>query len=125
MFYDWVKACKQTPIVIHNKTIKTPDRCEDRGVWGGMRGAWLVNFNEMACLPLWGDFNDKGCTAEGSRLHRTESRLWNIQPGEDWKRMCATTPADLHGIHFDSPKYCDDRGIWGIYGVWELEDPNC
>lgn len=30
MFYDWLKACQQTPIVIHNKTMKTPNRCEDQ-----------------------------------------------------------------------------------------------
>jgi len=56
-----------------------------------MHGFWLVDFNEAACLPLWGDFVDKvriritnkgldsladnfflvqqGCTAEGSGLH--------------------------------------------------------
>jgi len=27
--------------------------------------------------------------------------------------MCATTPADLHGLHFDGPKYCDDRVSYG------------
>jgi hypothetical protein len=30
LFYDWMAACKETPIVIHNKTIGTPTRCEDQ-----------------------------------------------------------------------------------------------
>jgi hypothetical protein len=30
MFYDWMMACKTTPIVIHNKTIETPFQCENR-----------------------------------------------------------------------------------------------
>lgn len=77
VFYGRVKACEQTPIVIHNKTIKTPDRCNDqvctsqsveshpwpllhmKGIWSGMYGTWFVNFDEMACLPFWGDFVDE------------------------------------------------------------------
>jgi hypothetical protein len=38
-----------------------------------------------------------------------ESRLWNIQAGDDWKQICSTTPADFRGFHFDGPKNCDDR----------------
>lgn len=41
-------------------------------------------------------------------LQRMRSRLWNIEPGEDWKLMCATTPADINGVHFLGPKYCED-----------------
>lgn len=54
--------------------------------------------------------------------------------------MCSTAPATVHGVHFDHPAYCDDRvrvllfvmtcsdqqqGIWGVYGIWEVEDLNC
>jgi len=28
-------------------------------VLGGMQGVWFVNFNEKACMPHWGDFEDK------------------------------------------------------------------
>jgi len=123
--YNWMKACQNMPVTIHNTTINTPDRCEDRGFSGGVHGFWLIDFNEIACLPMWGDFIDENCTAEGSRLHRTVARLWNIQNTDNWMQMCATTPADLHGFHFDGPKHCVHKGLWGIYGVWEYEDQSC
>lgn len=28
--YDWEKACQRTPIVIHNRTLTHPDRCENK-----------------------------------------------------------------------------------------------
>jgi len=124
-FSNGLKACNNMPVIIHGTTIDRPDRCEDQGFWAGMQGFWRVNFNETACMPMWGDFVDEGCVAEGSRLHRTASRLWNIQHLDDWLQMCSTTPADLHGGHFDGPKHCVNKGLWGIYGVWEYEDENC
>jgi hypothetical protein len=30
LLQDWMTACKQTSIVIHNKTLETPTRCEDQ-----------------------------------------------------------------------------------------------
>jgi hypothetical protein len=122
---DWIQACKSTPIQIHNKTLLTPDRCEDLGM-GGMYGHWLVNFEETSCLPYWGSFKDLGCTAEKSHLHRFQSRLWGIKKGEDWMTLCATAPANIWGSYIPRPRYCDDRGwFWGMYGIWELYDPNC
>ncbi|KII94909.1 hypothetical protein PLICRDRAFT_33739 [Plicaturopsis crispa FD-325 SS-3] len=122
--YDWTKACNETPIHIHNVTIESPTWCENRGMWSGMHGHWLVDFNEPDCIPFWGDFVDKDCTAEGSGRHRVESRLWNVHSG-GWENMCATTPATIHGFHYDKPTACDNRGIWGMYGIWEVEDPGC
>jgi hypothetical protein len=37
-----------------------------------------------------------------------ESRLWNLQSGDDWSDMCSTTPATFRGLHFDSPEICEN-----------------
>lgn len=42
-------------------------------------------------------------------LQRIESRLWNLQKGDDWATICATTPADIHDIHYPQPTYCHDK----------------
>ena len=31
--YNGMRACKETPVVIHNVTLKTPDYCEDLVSW--------------------------------------------------------------------------------------------
>ncbi|KAF9006519.1 hypothetical protein BDQ17DRAFT_1351884 [Cyathus striatus] len=117
-------VCETTPIAIHGTVIERPDYCEVK--WFGKTiGHWNVSFNEIRCLPTWGKFTDVGCTGAGSQLRRFQSRLWNIERGEDWTVMCSTAPATIHGIYFDQPNLCDHRGIWGIYGVWELEDSSC
>ncbi|EGO27308.1 hypothetical protein SERLADRAFT_460514 [Serpula lacrymans var. lacrymans S7.9] len=123
--YDGLKGCRSTPITIHDVTIDHPYKCENRGFFDGIYGHFLVKSGEIACSPYWGAFIDKGCTAEGSHTQRIESRLLNISPGENWKQMCSTTPADFRGLHFEGPQYCNDIGIWGVYGVWEVENSAC
>jgi hypothetical protein len=39
---------------------------------------------------------------------RIESRLWNLQSGDDWRDMCSTTPANFRGLHLDSPEICEN-----------------
>jgi hypothetical protein len=68
-----------------------------------------------------------------------------IYRGEDWVRMCSTAPAEINYIFFASPTYCEDKvlstvvlgcqdcpltslpcqGIFGMFGIWEVEDPSC
>ncbi|EGO01662.1 hypothetical protein SERLA73DRAFT_177082 [Serpula lacrymans var. lacrymans S7.3] len=123
--YDRMKGCWDTPITIHDVKLDHPYRCENRGYFNGMYGHFLVKSGETACQPYWGTFDDKGCANEGSHTRLIQSRLWNIPKGDDWNQMCSTTPADFHGLHFEGPRYCEDKGIWGVYGVWEVEDLQC
>ena len=39
-------------------------------------------------------------------MQRIEARLENIRSGEDGKRLCASTPHDFYGRHFDHPDSC-------------------
>ncbi|KAJ6609566.1 hypothetical protein B0H10DRAFT_2193846 [Mycena sp. CBHHK59/15] len=94
--YNAVKACTETAVEIHGLKMPTPNQCEDRG-----------------------------CTSPGSRRRRIESPLQNLQPGDEWRDMCSSTPADFRHLHFDSPGVCVDWGKYGIWGVWEIEDDYC
>ncbi|KAJ7207739.1 hypothetical protein C8J57DRAFT_1319649 [Mycena rebaudengoi] len=122
--YDPVQACKETAVEIHGVEILSPTQCEDKGC-GGVFGHWTVDYLEPTCKPHFDDFNDKGCTSPGSGRRHIESRLWNLQSGDDWSDMCSTTPATFRGLHFDSPEICENWGIRGVWGYWNIEDPAC
>jgi len=123
--YNWLKPCEEKPITIHNKSIRTT-RCEiNQDGSGEVYGHWRVDFNEPACAPYWDQFKDKGCTAEGSRRRRIEAHLEDILWGEDWEKLCASAPHDFYGRHYDHPDSCANRGIYGIFGIWDIDDPSC
>ncbi|KAJ6616306.1 hypothetical protein B0H10DRAFT_2219528 [Mycena sp. CBHHK59/15] len=105
--YDPVQACKETAIEFPGAKIKgRPLKCEDRGCSG------------------FKNFDDKGCTSPGSRRRRIQSRLENLQSGDDWPKMCSTTPATFRHQHFPKPDTCG-IGIFGVLGVWEIKDEKC
>jgi hypothetical protein len=78
-------------------------------------------------------------------VQRFSSRLMGIYRGEDWVKMCSTAPAEINHIFFASPTYCEHKvrltvvfgcrgylltswhsqGIFGMFGIWEVEDPSC
>ncbi|KAF7325777.1 hypothetical protein MKEN_00428200 [Mycena kentingensis (nom. inval.)] len=144
--YDPVKACMETSVEIHGRRLTTPERCEDRGC-EGVFGHWVVDFAEAACSPHFAKFDDKVNSTSiftnkslsmvnslPSRVvqvqdpeneYRMESRLWDLRPGDDWREMCSTTPADLRGIHFDGPDMCENWGIQGVWARWDIEDSSC
>ncbi|KAJ7717046.1 hypothetical protein B0H16DRAFT_1612453 [Mycena metata] len=122
--YDPVTACAETAVEIHGMRIPNPNECEDRGC-GGVIGHWLVSHSEPTCATHFDNFKDKGCTSHGSGRRRIESHLENLQPGDDWRSMCSTTPAHFWGHHFDSPGVCENWGKYGIWGIWEIEDSWC
>ncbi|KAJ7236489.1 hypothetical protein C8J57DRAFT_1530039 [Mycena rebaudengoi] len=122
--YDPVQACKETAVEIHRVEIPSPTRCEDKGC-GGVFGHWTVDYLEPTCKPRFDDFNDKGCTSPGSGRRHIESRLWNLHSEDDWRDMCSTAPANFHGLHLDSPEICENWGMRGVWGYWNIEDPAC
>ncbi|KAJ6607604.1 hypothetical protein B0H10DRAFT_2439513 [Mycena sp. CBHHK59/15] len=122
--YNAVKACTETAVEIHGLKMPTPNQCEDRGC-NGVYGHWTIDFSEPMCNTYFDYFKDKGCTSPGSRRRRIESPLQNLQPGDEWRDMCSSTPADFRHLHFDSPGVCVDWGKYGIWGIWEIEDDYC
>jgi hypothetical protein len=123
--YNWLKPCEEIPIVIHGRSIHAT-RCEIKQDGSGeVYGHWRVDFDEPACSPYWDQFKDKGCTAEGSHKRRIEAHLENIHSGEDWEKLCASAPHDFYGRHFDWPDSCANWGGYGIFGIWDISDPDC
>jgi len=123
--YNWLKPCEEIPIVIHGRSIHTT-RCEiKQDSLGEVYGHWHVDFDEPLCAPHWDQFKDKGCTAEGSHQRRIEAHLEDIRWGEDWEQLCASAPHDFYGRHFDRPDSCANRGAYGIFGIWDIDDPDC
>ena len=47
-------------------------------------------------------------------LQRYESVLDNLQNGDDWHEMCATTPGHVQGRSFDGPTSCAIGVSWQI-----------
>ncbi|KAJ7883229.1 hypothetical protein B0H14DRAFT_2339709 [Mycena olivaceomarginata] len=131
--YDPVEACTETAIEINGQKILSPHQCEDRSspyfysfrVLAVVFGHWTVNYSEPTCVTYFTGFADKGCISPGSGRRRSESRLWNLQSGDDWRDMCSTTPADFLQMHFERPDICEHRGIYRVWGMWEFEDPQC
>ncbi|KAJ7739494.1 hypothetical protein B0H14DRAFT_2990811 [Mycena olivaceomarginata] len=123
--YDPVQACKETAIEINGVKILNPAQCEDRGC-SGVIGHWMVP--DPSCVTHFDGFADKGCTGPGSGRRLIESRLWNLQGGDDWRDMCSTTPAGF-------PRNCPSvrkneliirvQGIRGVWGTWNIEDREC
>ncbi|KAH9948358.1 hypothetical protein B0H21DRAFT_707787 [Amylocystis lapponica] len=127
LFHDWIETCEHMPLMINGGVIDKPMKCEDAvGYVRWAIGYWLVDFGEPDCLPYWGRFYDKGCVGAGTGLHRWEARLWNLHGEDNWMTMCSTAPATIRNMHFDGPKYCENRGFFfGMVGMWEYEDDSC
>jgi len=123
--WGWVDACNATPLMMHGISIRSPDSCEDLGVWGGVIGHWIVGFKERGCEPPLRPFSDVGCVFSGSKLRRIEAELYDIQPGEDWRVMCSTVPATINDVYYPSPSRCEDRFWDHKIAVWDISDPKC
>lgn len=121
--YNPATACYETKALIHGRSLK-PDFCET-DTRTGTFGTWHIDFNEAACRTQWSSVSDKGCTSEGSGKRKYEAQLENLRSGDDWKAMCSSTPVEFHGLKFNEPHSCDDRGLWGYRGVWFIEDNIC
>ncbi|QRW26045.1 interferon-induced 6-16 family protein [Rhizoctonia solani] len=72
------------------------------------------------CMPKWAEFENEGCILYGYR--RKFARLMGLAKNDDWRSMCESTPAIIDGKNYSHPSHCDDKGVWGIYGVFDLMD---
>jgi len=58
-------------------------------------------------------------------MQRYEAHLEDIPGEEDWMNICATTPHDFLGRHFNHPHSCMHWGKYGVYAMWEIDDSSC
>jgi len=116
-------ACHNTSLEFGGTTFKSPEWCEHR--IDGTFGHWIVDQGEMSCMPIFANFHDVGCVGRGSGLRRIEAQIRDIQRGDDWKVMCATTPVTYRGIYYPGPTQCEDRRWHRKVAIWDIEDKNC
>jgi len=122
--YNWQIPCREIPNVINGRTVNTSWCYSNPFVPGEVIGHWVLD-GEPLCAPYWNQFKDKGCAAEGSGHRTIEAHLENIHWDEDGENLCASTPHDFYGLHFDAPHSCVIWGKYEIFGIWHINDPNC
>ncbi|KAI5120936.1 hypothetical protein M0805_002916 [Coniferiporia weirii] len=121
--FDRKKSCTYTPVEIHNETIEEPFKCEFEGSADApVYGYWLKE-DEPSCKTFWGPFSDNGCQESGKR--RVEAPLFNMRQPDGWSEMCDSTPAEIHGVMYAHPTYCDPRVGKIMTGIWDIDDPTC
>lgn len=120
---DPLSACSHASAAIEGTGFKTPFSCVEEGHKKEVIGTWYTQSNETRCLPHWSDFEDEGCMQFGTR--RMFARLVGVHLKDDWNSICETTPAQVGDQYFDTPAYCEDKGMLGIYGIFDLPDKRC
>ncbi|QRW13537.1 interferon-induced 6-16 family protein [Ceratobasidium sp. AG-Ba] len=100
---DPVEVCLRTPAVIQGVGFKTPLGCVNESPKNGVIGTWYVQSNET----------------------RNFARLMGLGHQDDWNSMCESTPARLVGKAYSGPTYCEDKGVLGIYGIFDIPDEKC
>ncbi|RPD66993.1 hypothetical protein L226DRAFT_529388 [Lentinus tigrinus ALCF2SS1-7] len=119
---NWREVCEDMPIQIEGRWYDKPDKCEahdHQHVWA----TWFVDTNESQCMTYWDRMEDKGCTPGRSGMRRFEARLMNLHNGDNWDKMCNTSPATIRGVHYDRPTICEDKN--GRTGIFDYPDGRC
>ncbi|KAL3161738.1 hypothetical protein ABBQ38_008835 [Trebouxia sp. C0009 RCD-2024] len=70
----------------------------------------------------WGSVGENDCTSPGIR--NKFARLGGA--GRDWNADCKATPITINGQTFSGDDTtCDDKGLLGEWGTWNVLDTNC
>ena len=80
----------------------------------------LGTFSPLSAAD-WGDFQKDQCLRAGIRQY--SSRLWNISGS--WEQACASTPATVAGQAFARPTRCVNKGVFGMWGEFDVSDDSC
>ncbi|KAI0722797.1 hypothetical protein C8Q76DRAFT_720350 [Earliella scabrosa] len=117
---NWREVCEDMPVTIHERAIDAPDKCEKlkRKVWA----TWYIE--DPQCTTYWDRLSHLGCSAGRTGFRRYSSRLMNLRRGDDWNKMCSTTPATISNVQFDHPTICVDENR-GRTGIWDVPDSSC
>ncbi|GJJ14032.1 hypothetical protein Clacol_008289 [Clathrus columnatus] len=113
----WNEACETTELTFNDQRMKTPNKCEIiRNVHNVLQvvGHWHIADHSSECTPYWISISNEMVSA----------RLWNIKDSKQWDIMCNTAPLTLQNVS-RVPLSCENKGIWGIWGHWEIVDESC
>ncbi len=118
---DWAAACAATPATVMGQSFSSPTRCVNKGSFG-MWGEFDVS--DTSCLPHWGTpFQADAC--RGLKVRQYSARLWDIPAGVSWEDACAATPTTILGQSFSSPTRCVNKGLFGMWGEFDVSDTFC
>ncbi|KAI0720296.1 hypothetical protein C8T65DRAFT_634051 [Cerioporus squamosus] len=117
---NWLDVCMDMPNHIDGRPFDKPNKCErdKTHVWA----TWMLD--EPQCAVYWDRFDYVGCSPGQNGIKRYKAHLLNLHHGDDWDRMCSTTPANILGVHYDRPTVCVDEKD-GRIGIWDIPDPYC
>ncbi|KAF7776516.1 hypothetical protein Agabi119p4_4909 [Agaricus bisporus var. burnettii] len=119
-----VIECEASSAEIHGVTLH-PDYCENLGLWSGIWGNWVIDFDEPDCETNWVNFTDEGCQSTTGR-RRLTATLDRFNPDDRWLIMCSTTPPhyELNGKNLPFPSKCQ-QGTDAVIGIWDISDHGC
>ncbi|KAF8752329.1 hypothetical protein RHS01_08024 [Rhizoctonia solani] len=109
---DPLSICVRTPASFDGIGYKTPLGCVDEGPKKGVVGMWYVPTNETRCI------------LNGAHLKTSGLEGMYALCNDDWNGMCESTSANIGNKHYE-PSYCEDKGLRGIYGVFDIVDKQC
>jgi len=116
----WEAAAKSTSIVINGVNQGPPKRTSNQGAGGGMWGEWDIKDNN--CVPKWQTAKKGGC--KGTGIVQYTARLAS-DAGMGWEAAARRTSIVISGVDQGKPDRVSDQGVGGMWGEWDVKDPNC
>ncbi|KUL24435.1 glycoside hydrolase family 18 protein [Streptomyces regalis] len=116
---DWVTVAKRSPAVIRRQYFNRPTRIVDKGALG-LWGEFDVVESDDVPAWYWGHMEAEDGAPSG--FTRYSSRLMGLSLSDDWKAAARQTPALVAGQYFDQPTEIDDKGVGGLWGLFDVSD---
>lgn len=84
--------------------------------------AVLLCMANAAEAARWDRLKNDGCVDWGKRQY--SARLLDTRG--DWGTECRNTPVTIAGRTYRGAQTrCDNHGLGGMWGVWQVDDPSC
>ncbi|MFE0252247.1 glycoside hydrolase family 18 protein [Streptomyces sp. NPDC059010] len=116
---DWKSVAQNCPAVIKRQYFNRPTRIVDKGALG-LWGEFDVRDNDDVPDWFWGHMEEKDGAPDGHT--RYASRLWGLSLSDDWKAAAKQTPALIAGQYFDEPTEIEDKGVGGLWGIFDVSN---
>ena len=116
---DWKSVAQNCPAVVKRQYFNRPTRIVDKGALG-LWGEFDVLDNDDVPDWFWGHVEEKDGAPDG--YQRYASRLWGLSLSDDWQEAAKKTPALIAGQYFDEPTEIEDKGVGGLWGIFDVSD---
>ncbi|MBL1100581.1 glycoside hydrolase family 18 protein [Streptomyces coffeae] len=116
---DWKSVAQNCPAVIKRQYFNRPTRIVDKGA-SGLWGEFDVLDNDDVPDWFWGHMDEEDGAPDG--YTRYASRLWGLSMSDDWKEAAKQTPALVAGQYFDQPTKIEDKGVGGLWGIFDVRN---